>query len=32
MIDWNITNTYLFAASVSSVLLIAMWYFVFGRR
>lgn len=31
MIEWNITNTYLFAAAVSSVVLIAV-YFLFLKK
>ncbi len=26
MIEWNIVNTYLFAAVVSSILLITVWF------
>ena len=32
MIDWNVTNTYLFAALVSSIAIIAFYYFYLKEK
>lgn len=31
-IEWNITNTYLFGAIISSFVLIAVWYFFIKKK
>lgn len=31
MIEWNVTNTYLFAASVSSIVAIISWYLLLKK-
>lgn len=32
MIEWNIVNTYLFAAAVSSLVIIFVWWFLIREK